>query len=272
MLRKAPTWKESLDEIKLKRLSIPCVVGIYPREKMLTQLLEVDLTLYLDTREAAKHDCLTKSVDYAALGAEIRFLLQSAHFRLLETAAEAISHYILSPAPSDKPRGCVVGVEVLLRKPEALNGPCVPSLKIRRHRSEIMGHYEDFDFGEVYVIHRSHDYVFYRMSVKGLKTTPYYEHSYEDTSLGVVCEMPLKEGLVMAGQKMRAGVGLSFPEGFVRRYHNSASEDRSLLCVARNGTKFSVEQKGDVQMNFENLPKSMQKTYYNQEESSEFYY
>lgn len=268
MLKKIPSWEASLDEIHINALSIECVVGIYPREKKVTQTLELDLTLFLDTREAVKTNCLTKSVDYAALCYELEFLLQSAKYHLLETAAEAICHYILSPAPSDKPRGQVVGVEVTLRKPEALKGRAMPSLKVRRHRSEVCGCFEDWEFGEVYVIHSSSNCVLYRVVIPALKSSSYFEH----TTPALVSEMPLTSGLVMAGTKLDAGVGLRFPQGFVRRYHNPTGDDRSLLCVAPKGVVFSCEERGDVQLSYTEIPSSFQTPYYRSPESGTRFY
>ena len=258
MLRKNLSWETSLDEIHLKQLAIDCTVGIYPHEKNTPQKLLIDLTLYLDTRKAAQANCLTKSVDYAALRGEINFLFQNTHFQLIETAAEALAHYVLAPPPSDKPRGSILGVEILIHKPDAFEDETVPAIKIRRHRSEVLGHFEDFDFGEAYVIHKNKDNWIYRITVPAFQHSPYYCQTTPKSA----AEMPLSKGLVAGGKTLEAGVALSYPQGFYRRYHNNTDQDKTLLCVAPSGTLFDSDEASAIACDKSSLRQATSTAYY----------
>ncbi|WP_141733087.1 dihydroneopterin aldolase [Oligoflexus tunisiensis] len=125
-----------LDEIRLKDLVVPCTIGIYPEEKLRTQPLHLHVALYLDTSLAAKSGQLSQSVDYAALIKEIKFILTQGHFRLIESAAEALAAFILSRHPVDVVRAPVEAVEVEIVKPEALRGLSIPSIRVFREQPE----------------------------------------------------------------------------------------------------------------------------------------
>tara|TARA_B100001094_G_C18060603_1_gene734832 strand:+ start:379 stop:1182 length:804 start_codon:yes stop_codon:yes gene_type:complete len=267
MLRKNFSWEPALDEIQLRRLKIDCVVGIYPDEKVKTQSLFIDLTLFLNTREAAQTNSLTKSVDYAALRGEITFILQNARFQLLETAAEALAHYVLAPPATDKPRGTILGVELTITKPEAFGDDVAPAIKIKRHRSEVIGHYEEFDFGEAYVIHNSLDNCIYRMTIPAYQHSPYYNQ----TSPHYVAEMPVSAGLAANGRFLEAGVSLTYPEKVYRRYHNNTDKDRTILCIAPEGTVFNSDEASALACDTKHMPPAIIKSYYMPQRSQQYF-
>ena len=80
-------------------MTVECVICVYGGERHRTQPVTVKLELFLDTRGASTAG-LSGTVDYARLAGEVRFLLESCRFKLLETAAEALARYILAP-PTD---------------------------------------------------------------------------------------------------------------------------------------------------------------------------
>jgi 7,8-dihydroneopterin aldolase/epimerase/oxygenase len=91
--------------------------GYYDHELATPQAFEVDVELLLDLQPAGLEDDLTKTVDYAAVYAAVRQIVESTSFRLLEALSEAISHELLAGFPIDE-----VGVRI--RKPEVkLGGP-----------------------------------------------------------------------------------------------------------------------------------------------------
>jgi FolB domain-containing protein len=121
-----------LDEIRLQELHVRCTIGIYPDEAVRTQALRLQLSLFLDTRVAASSGQLDQTVDYAALAREIIFILTHARFRLLESAAEALTTYILCTPGSDQSRARIEAAALEIVKPEALRGAAIPSIKIFR--------------------------------------------------------------------------------------------------------------------------------------------
>ena len=91
--------------------------GYYDHELTTPQAFEVDVELLLDLQPAGLEDDLTKTVDYAAVYAAVRQIVESTSFRLLEALSEAIAHELLADFPIEE-----VGVRI--RKPEVkLGGP-----------------------------------------------------------------------------------------------------------------------------------------------------
>src|SRR5947207_14015874 len=91
-LRTAPP-----DVIAIEGLSVDCVVGVYPHERSVPQPLLIDLRMALDTSRAGESQRLRMTVDYAQVASQIAFLLQSCRFHMLETAAHALTRYLLAP-------------------------------------------------------------------------------------------------------------------------------------------------------------------------------
>ncbi len=124
-----------LDEIRLQDMRVRCTIGVYPDEAARTQALSLNIALYLDTRQAARDGQLHSTVDYAALARELTFILNHGRFRLLESAAEALASYMLSPPAADQTRAPIQAVELEILKPEALRGMAIPSLNIFRQEA-----------------------------------------------------------------------------------------------------------------------------------------
>ena len=103
-----------LDKIFLRDLELQCVIGCNPEERLTARKLLANITLYVDTRPAAKSDKLTDTVNYSALAQSLRQFATSTDFALLETLAEQLSQQCLKIAR-------VKRVTVLLDKPG-----CVP--------------------------------------------------------------------------------------------------------------------------------------------------
>jgi dihydroneopterin aldolase len=49
-----PSSLRPLDRVEIRGFCVDCVVGVYPSERERLQPLELDLTLHLDTRKAAR--------------------------------------------------------------------------------------------------------------------------------------------------------------------------------------------------------------------------
>lgn len=148
--------RETWDVISLESFQVPCIMGVYPTEEARPQGVRLDLHLHLDTRPAVRHQSLQQTVDYDALTAEVRFILQEARFRLIETAAEALSHYLLS-SPPGVVSAPIMLVDVALKKPEALSGHALAGVRIRRDRSEYLAYTPPLAVDGVTVIHASAD-------------------------------------------------------------------------------------------------------------------
>lgn len=126
------TISSDLDMISVRDLSVRCFIGVYDSERQHRQDLQIDIDLFLDTSHAARSGDLSKSVDYALLSQGIEFILEHGHFELLETAADAICHFILKGYKAFSPAVSIAAVTLRLRKPKALPGFAYPALTLHR--------------------------------------------------------------------------------------------------------------------------------------------
>lgn len=86
--------------------------GFYEQEQREPQPFEVDVELLLNLQPAGVADALEKTIDYAAVFDDVRQIVESTSFKLLEALAEAIAHELLSDFP-------IAEVGVRVRKPKA---------------------------------------------------------------------------------------------------------------------------------------------------------
>jgi dihydroneopterin aldolase len=216
------------DEIQLKGLVVDCIVGVYPAERTTPQPLHADLTLFLDTRDAARGGGLSATVDYARLAGELRFLLESCRFLLLETAADALCRYILAPPTDDAPRAQIDAVKIKLTKPRARAGGAVPSLTVRRDRSDFELEVEDKAFGHVDVVHVIKGCGIYRLRVAPGRSIPTHVHREMDER-----ELVLGDGLHLQGRAIESGTAIHWPHDLPHRYDNPSDTEQTILCIDR---------------------------------------
>ncbi|RZA19241.1 MAG: dihydroneopterin aldolase [Proteobacteria bacterium] len=118
-----------LDVITLRDLVVHCVIGVNPEEKIRSQLLRLDIKLYLDVSPAGLSGILSRTVDYSLIAKQLAFILTHSRFRLLESAAEALAVFLLTPAQGE---ALIQAVDIEIHKPEALGGEAIPSVRIFR--------------------------------------------------------------------------------------------------------------------------------------------
>jgi len=78
-----------MDFIFVEELRVKAWVGIYPREKVAPQGLELNLTFGVPDA-AAERDNIQDTIDYAEVVGRIREELAERHFNLIETLGEFI--------------------------------------------------------------------------------------------------------------------------------------------------------------------------------------
>ena len=108
--------------IRLERLRVPCVVGVYDIERHANQDLLLDLDISL--AQHPRHLSSGIYLDYAGLSAAITFFCKSANFGLLEDALVALDALVWSLIPEDWLAHASVCIE--LRKPSALSDVGMP--------------------------------------------------------------------------------------------------------------------------------------------------
>ena len=119
------------DRIVLAGMTFQARHGVASREKVEDQRFEVDVELVVDLQPAALEDDLGQTVDYGAVYQEVRQIVESTTYNLIEALAEAICHELLGEF------GAVREVVVRVRKPEVrLGGPLAyAGVEVRRRRS-----------------------------------------------------------------------------------------------------------------------------------------
>jgi dihydroneopterin aldolase len=106
------------DRIVLASMAFQARHGVNDWEKVEAQRFEVDVELILDVQPAGIDDDLERTIDYRAVYATTRQIVESTTFNLIEALAEAIAHeLLLEHARVDE-------VVVRVRKPDVrLDGP-----------------------------------------------------------------------------------------------------------------------------------------------------
>jgi dihydroneopterin aldolase len=228
------------DVISIEGLRVDCVVGVYPRERDVLQPLRIDVEMSLDTEAAAVRERLRASIDYAATAAQIRFLLQSCRFQMLETAAHALARFLLAPPAPDERRTRVESLTLRLTKPDALGGNGVPSLTVKRDRDWVTLVQEQKPFGTVDIIHESDEAGIYRLNVAPHRGIPLHVHRQMRES-----EMPLGDGLLVQGKPVGSGAVFRWPHDTPHRWDNPTDRWQTILCV--DAPRFMPDDEIEVQ-------------------------
>jgi dihydroneopterin aldolase len=84
-----------MDIIFLREIRLEARIGIYKREKAITQTVELDLELALPDDRVFKSGKVTDTIDYAVVIERIRAALVEQHYGLVETLAEHVAQIIL---------------------------------------------------------------------------------------------------------------------------------------------------------------------------------
>lgn len=118
------------DRIELDDWTVDATLGVLESEQRSVQPLRIALAMELDFEESEAGD-LSRSVDYAAVQAQVGFLVQHGRWRLMETIAAGVARLVLAPPGPGERRAAVDAVEVHLRKPAILDR-CVPGVRVAR--------------------------------------------------------------------------------------------------------------------------------------------
>lgn len=84
-----------MDVIFIEELRAETWIGIYPREKVMPQPVEISLRIGVSTASAGASDDIRDTVDYAVVVERLRNELANRHFNLLEKLAEHIATLLL---------------------------------------------------------------------------------------------------------------------------------------------------------------------------------
>ena len=85
-----------MDIIFLREIRLDARVGVYKREKAVTQTVELDLELALPDGRVFKSGKVSDTIDYAVVIDRIRAALVERHYGLVENLAEQVAQIILN--------------------------------------------------------------------------------------------------------------------------------------------------------------------------------
>lgn len=97
------------NEIEIRRLKVKTFVGVPDQERAKAQEIHISLRIGIRTVFSAMADDIARTLDYAAVAAEVRSLAGQRPRRLIETLASEIADQTMSHAE-------VTRVEVLVEK------------------------------------------------------------------------------------------------------------------------------------------------------------
>lgn len=115
------------DKILIRDLTISCIVGTNPDERVNKQDVCINLVIECDLAPAAKTDCIDDTLNYKTLKKRIVELVEQSRFYLIETMAERVAALCLEHERTQ-------AVTVTVDKPGALTLARSVGVQIHRRR------------------------------------------------------------------------------------------------------------------------------------------
>lgn len=119
-----------MDRIEISGMEFFAHHGCFAEERQKGQPFIVDAVLHLDTKEAGRTDDLTKSVDYAAVFADVGDVVEGAAKNLIETVAEEIAAKLLE-------KYALARIDIAVHKPQAPIAGTFRDICVRIERARI---------------------------------------------------------------------------------------------------------------------------------------
>jgi len=123
-----------MDKIILRELHFVARHGVLPIETENSQRFTATLELELPLESAGKSDRLDQTVDYCAVQAVVRTIIEGSHKRLIETLAERVADEVLRSFPLL----VAVTVEIIKPSPPVDFQFAGVSVRIRRERNRVL--------------------------------------------------------------------------------------------------------------------------------------
>ncbi|MDX1455049.1 MAG: dihydroneopterin aldolase [Gammaproteobacteria bacterium] len=116
-----------MDQVFIRDLRIPVVVGVFAWEKRIKQEIRLDIDMGFDIRKASASDDIKDTLDYKAVSHRVDEFARESRFDLVETLAEKIAQLILDEFPVEE-------VSLTLNKTGAVSIARDVGVKIQRSR------------------------------------------------------------------------------------------------------------------------------------------
>jgi len=117
------------DKVTIRDLKVDCVIGIQPKERVMRQLVILNITMWCDHSKAARSDDIDDTVDYKILKDRLVEDIGETEYFLIERMAERIAEICLADARVGR-------VVVTVDKPGALTGARSVAVEVDRQRDD----------------------------------------------------------------------------------------------------------------------------------------
>ena len=117
-----------LDKITIAGLRCSSHIGCKEEERALSQALILNVTLHLDTREAAPPACLDNTATAANLSNALLHACETSSCQLIETLAQNLAELCLQASPR------IQQVDLEIQKPAGLSNGNYAAIAISRQR------------------------------------------------------------------------------------------------------------------------------------------
>lgn len=115
--------------IGFEHYEIPCVIGVYPKERRVPQSIFVDLKVELDMSECVRSDKLQDTLDYVKLAAVCSDLAQNGNYQLIETYAyDVVQAFLQYPQVS--------WVWIKIKKPQGLASAMFTTIELEQYQGK----------------------------------------------------------------------------------------------------------------------------------------
>lgn len=118
-----------MDKIFITDLMTSGQIGVNSPERDHPQAIIINLTLYLDTRQAGKSDDIADTVNYSTVAKETKAIVANSHFYTVEALAENIASQLLSNHP-------IQFIKVRVEKPNVVTSARSVGVEILRFRGK----------------------------------------------------------------------------------------------------------------------------------------
>ena len=115
------------DKVLINNLTVDAILGILPQERIQTQQVVINLTIFTDTQPAAKSQNIADTLNYAELASQAAQLTIEGEYRLIESLVEDLAALTLGH-PTAK------AVTVRVEKPQAVSDAESVGVEIYRQR------------------------------------------------------------------------------------------------------------------------------------------
>jgi len=118
-----------MDRIFLSELKVETIIGYYEWERQVRQTVLVDLEFSTDVAAAAKHDDISRTLNYKGIAKRTLQFVGESKFHLLETLAERLAEVLVREFD-------LAWLKVTLHKPGAIRSSRDVGIVIERRRDD----------------------------------------------------------------------------------------------------------------------------------------